>query len=75
MKKAIDEARPRITSDASAWGSCRVGEAIAGDGERTTVLDVQCDRGALTARLTIDPASARVESLTFFPGAGNVCSP
>jgi hypothetical protein len=75
MKTAIEEARPRITAEASEWGSCRVGDAVAGDGERTTVFDLKCDRGDLAARLSIDPASGRVESLTFFPGDGNACSP
>jgi hypothetical protein len=48
---------------------------VAGDGERTSVFEVQCERGALTARLSIDPPSGRLETLNLLPAAGNACSP
>jgi CubicO group peptidase (beta-lactamase class C family) len=75
MKSALEEARAQIAQRTVAWGSCRVGEPLAGDGERLTVVRVNCDRGDLAARVTIEPESGRLEEIALFPEGGNRCSP
>jgi CubicO group peptidase (beta-lactamase class C family) len=75
MKGALEAARPRILEEAGEWGACRLGEAVAGDGARTTVVRVTCDRGPFLARVSIDPPSGRLDSLTFLPAPGNACAP
>lgn len=75
MAAAIEQARPRIAADAEAWGSCRLGETVGGDGARTTAIRVTCDRGDLVARVSIEPSSGRLETVTLVPAADNACAP
>ena len=35
----------RQVSAASAWGTCTVGEAVAGDGSRESTVKLSCERG------------------------------
>ena len=66
LAAAIESAAPRIAREAAAWGSCRAGEAIGGDGVRQTAVRLSCERGDLIARLALDEAGL-LRSLVLLP--------
>jgi CubicO group peptidase (beta-lactamase class C family) len=58
----------------ASYGSCRVGERLAGDGTREARVRLDCDRGRLDLRYRLD-ASGKLESATFARAAGTACVP
>ncbi len=73
MRAALESAAPRIAADGAAWGACRIGEEVGGDGVRQSAVRLNCERGDLIARATLDNRG-RLTSLTLVP-AGGACVP
>ncbi|HEX7085639.1 MAG TPA: serine hydrolase domain-containing protein [Vicinamibacterales bacterium] len=75
---ASDSLRDEFASTASvlrmAYGQCRPGEALSGDGARQVRMRLQCDRGDLVADIRRD-ADGRVSRLGFEPPPGAACAP
>jgi hypothetical protein len=64
----------KAVAGAAPWGSCRMGEIQAGGGEAAT-LRFDCEKGALSARLALDPESGKLKSLSLEPGSDGACVP
>ncbi|MDQ5846083.1 MAG: beta-lactamase family protein [Acidobacteriota bacterium] len=65
----------RQTSAASLWGTCKLGEALGGDGKRDSAVKLICQRGNLLARLSLDAETNRVKSLDLIPTRDQRCVP
>jgi hypothetical protein len=74
MLAAIDAARSRIATEAAAWGTCRVGEPVGGDGALVSAIRLACDKGGLIASLQLDD-SGRLKELWLSPAADQACVP
>jgi hypothetical protein len=70
----LEQLRRRVSA-ASAWGICKAGDAIGGDGSRNSVVRFTCDGGVLAARISIDPATNRLTSLDLVPTRDQRCVP
>lgn len=74
MSAAIEASRSRIASEASAWGTCRIGEAIGGDGMHVSSVRLACDKGNLVASYRLDDAG-QLKELTLSPANDQACVP
>ena len=70
----IDRLRRQIAA-ASAWGACKLGEPVGGDGKRETAVKVVCDRGNLQARISLDPETNKLKTLDLAPTRDQRCVP
>ncbi len=70
----VERMRSQVTS-ASAWGTCKVGEAVAGDGNRDSAVRLLCERGPLIVRLSLDPTTRRLTTLNLIPSRDQRCVP
>lgn len=59
----------------AAWGPCKRGEVLRGDGETSAVVRFDCERGRLDADLAFDKQSGRLTSVKLSPAAGETCVP
>jgi CubicO group peptidase (beta-lactamase class C family) len=59
---------------AAAWGSCRVGEPLSGNGTRNSAIRLVCDNGPIAARIGLDP-SHKLTSLDLVPLREQRCVP
>src|SRR5690606_16663668 len=75
---ASDSLRDEFASTASAvrmaYGQCKPGEALSGDGVNQVRLGLECDRGDLVADVRRD-TNGRVSRLAFEPLPGATCAP
>lgn len=55
------------------WGTCRLGDLTSGGPDSGTIR-LNCERGNLDVRLTVDPAGL-LTALRMAPAAGEVCVP
>jgi CubicO group peptidase (beta-lactamase class C family) len=60
---------------ASAWGSCKVGEPLSGNGTRNSAIRLTCDNGPLAARISLDATTHRLTSLDLVPLREQRCVP
>lgn len=60
---------------ASAWGACKLGDPVSGDGKRDSAVKLMCERGNLFARLSVDPETNRLKSLDLVPTRDQRCAP
>ncbi|MGE5815238.1 MAG: serine hydrolase domain-containing protein [Acidobacteriota bacterium] len=74
MSAAIEASRGRIASEASAWGACRIGEAIGGDGMHVSSVRLACDKGNLVASYRLDDGG-QLKELTLSPANDQPCVP
>jgi hypothetical protein len=65
----------RQVAAASAWGTCKVGEAVAGDGNLDSAVRLICERGPLLVRLSLDPTTRRLTNLNLVPARDQRCVP
>lgn len=72
MTAAIEGARARIATEAAAWGACRVGEAVGGDGVRLSSMRMTCDKGDLVALFRLDDRGELMQ-LTLSPAPEQAC--
>lgn len=60
---------------AAAWGSCKVGEPLSGNGVRNSSIRLNCDGGPLAARIGLDPNTKKLTSLDLVPLREQRCVP
>jgi CubicO group peptidase (beta-lactamase class C family) len=60
---------------AAAWGSCRIGEPLSGNGTRNSAVRLNCDNGPLAARIALDPNTRKLASLDLVPLREQRCVP
>ena len=65
----------RQVAAAAAWGACKAGEAVAGDGTRDSAVKLSCERGTLLARVGLDPVSHRLLNFNLVPSRDQRCLP
>lgn len=70
----VERVRRQLAA-AAAWGACKPGEAVSGDGTRESVVKLSCERGTLLARIGIDPASHQLSSFNLMPSRDQRCVP
>jgi CubicO group peptidase (beta-lactamase class C family) len=59
----------------AAWGRCTRGEVLRGDGETTSVVRFNCERGRLDTDIALDKESGRLLSAKLSPAEGETCVP
>ncbi len=59
----------------AAWGSCRVGEPIGGNGTRNSSIKFNCDGGPIAARIALDPNTRKMTNLDLVPLREQRCVP
>jgi hypothetical protein len=65
----------RQVKAAAAWGSCRIGEPLSGNGTRNSAVRLNCDNGPLAARIALDPNTRKLASLDLVPLREQRCVP
>src|SRR5215208_5562366 len=60
---------------AAAWGSCKIGEPLSGNGTRNSAIRLVCDNGPLAARIALDPNTHKLTSLDLVPLREQRCVP
>jgi len=65
----------RRLAAASAWGSCRVDEVVAGDGERSARVRLACTAGSLDLSVEKEPSTGKLRRLSLAPSANRTCVP
>jgi len=70
----IEKMRRQVAA-AAAWGSCKVGEPLSGNGARNSSIRLVCDNGPIAARIALDPATHRLTSLDLVPLREQRCVP
>lgn len=69
----VDKVRRQITG-AAAWGSCKIGEPLSGNGTRNSAIRITCDGGPLVARIALD-ATHKLSNLDLVPLREQRCVP
>jgi hypothetical protein len=69
------ERMKRQVGAASSWGTCKMGEAVAGDGSRESTVKLSCEGGTLSLRLLLDPNTGRLTNLELAPTRDQRCVP
>jgi CubicO group peptidase (beta-lactamase class C family) len=70
----IEKIRRQVAA-AAAWGSCKVGEPVGGNGKRNSSIRLVCDNGPIAARIAVDPATHKLTSLDLVPLREQRCVP
>jgi CubicO group peptidase (beta-lactamase class C family) len=70
----IEKMRRQVAA-AGAWGSCKVGEPLSGNGTRNSAMRLVCDNGPMAARIALDPATHKLTSLDLVPLREQRCVP
>lgn len=60
---------------ANAWGECKAGEALSGDGKGESLIRLNCANGRLGARLSLDTATHRLKSIDLLASRLDRCVP
>ena len=70
----LERMRRQVTA-ATAWGSCKVGEPLSGNGTRNSAIRLTCDNGPLAARIGLDPNTHKMTNLDLVPLREQRCVP
>jgi CubicO group peptidase (beta-lactamase class C family) len=70
----VDRMRKQFTA-ARAWGSCKVGEPLSGNGTSNSSIRLVCDNGPIAARITLDPNAHKLTTLDLVPLREQRCVP
>ena len=65
----------RQVSASSAWGVCKLGETVGGDGKKDSAVKLICERGNMVARISLDPDTSRVKTVDLVPARDQRCVP
>jgi hypothetical protein len=65
----------RQISAMSAWGACKPGEVLGGNGTSSTSIRLQCDGGPVAARIAMDSSTHKLTNLDLFPLREQRCVP
>src|SRR5215207_832031 len=60
---------------ASAWGECKAGETLSGDGRGESIIRLNCANGRLGARLSLDTATHRLKGIDLLASRLDRCVP
>jgi len=72
----LDKERMRRQfSAATAWGSCKLGETLSGNGKRSSTLRLTCDGGPMAIRIATDPATRKLTNVDLIPLRERRCVP
>jgi CubicO group peptidase (beta-lactamase class C family) len=69
----VEKAKRQLTA-ASAWGACKVGEALGGNGTRNSAIRLTCDGGPVMARIALDEGH-KLTNLDLVPLREQRCVP
>src|SRR5215213_4757750 len=70
----VERMRRKVAA-ASAWGSCKVGEPLSGDGTRNSAIRFNCDNGPLAARIALDATTHKLTNVDLVPLREQRCVP
>lgn len=70
----VERMRRQVVA-ATAWGSCKVGEPLSGNGTRNTAIRLNCANGPLAARIALDANTRKLTSLDLVPLREQRCVP
>jgi hypothetical protein len=70
----LERARRQFAA-AAAWGECKAGEALSGDGRGESLIRLNCANGRLGARLSLDPATRRLKGIDLLASRLDRCVP
>jgi hypothetical protein len=59
---------------ANAWGACKLGEMVSGDGKGEGVVKLLCERGNLLAEVAFDDAN-KLKTVELVPARDQRCVP
>ena len=65
----------RQLAAANAWGECKAGEALSGDGRGDSLIRLNCANGRLGVRLSLDTATHRLKSIDLLASRLDRCVP
>ena len=60
---------------ASAWGACKVGETLSGNGTRSSTVRLTCEKGPLAARVLVDGNTHKLLAVDLIPLREQRCAP
>ena len=60
---------------AAAWGSCKVGETLSGNGTRSSTVRLVCEKGPMAARVAVDPNTKKLTGVDLIPLREQTCVP
>jgi hypothetical protein len=60
---------------ASAWGACKVGETLSGNGTRSSTVRLTCEKGPLAARVLVDGNTHKLMAVDLIPLREQRCAP
>ena len=67
--------RPQLAAIRQLYGSCGIGEVLAGDGRTDARVRLDCKRGRLDVHVQAVPDSSRIAAATFSQPASDTCVP
>ncbi|HEU4507766.1 MAG TPA: serine hydrolase domain-containing protein [Pyrinomonadaceae bacterium] len=70
----VERMRRQIAA-ATAWGACKIGEPLGGNGTRNSAIRLTCDNGPLAARIALDATTRKLTSLDLIPLREQRCVP
>ena len=70
----VERMRHQVSA-ATAWGSCKVGEPLSGNGKRNSAIRFNCENGPLAARIALDPSTHKLTNLDLVPLREQRCVP
>jgi CubicO group peptidase (beta-lactamase class C family) len=70
----VEKVRRQVTA-ASAWGSCKIGEQLGGNGKSSSAIRLTCDGGPLMARIALDATTHKLTNLDLVPLREQRCVP
>ncbi|HEU4710623.1 MAG TPA: serine hydrolase domain-containing protein [Pyrinomonadaceae bacterium] len=60
---------------ASAWGACKAGETLSGNGMRSSTVRLVCDKAPLAARVSVDAITHKLTGVDLIPLREQRCVP
>ena len=70
----IEKMRRQVMA-ASAWGSCKVGEPLSGNGTSNSAIRLVCENGPLAVRIGLDAKTHKLTNLDLVPLREKRCVP
>jgi CubicO group peptidase (beta-lactamase class C family) len=70
----VEKTRRQIAA-AAAWGSCKIGEPLGGNGTRSSAIRLTCDGGPISARIALDPTTRKLTNVDLVPLREQRCVP
>lgn len=70
----LERMRKQFTA-ASAWGSCKIGETLSGNGTRSSTVRLVCDKAPMAARISVDPSTHKLTNVDLIPLREQRCVP